>query len=96
MMDVSDGLLLDAERLARASGVTLDLDTTFMEVADPSRMIDCLTWGDDYALLFTCDSKRGVPVTAMPIGRVDRAGVHSILVDGMPPAPGLRLGYLHQ
>jgi thiamine-monophosphate kinase len=95
MMDVSDGLLLDATRMATASGVTLDLRSTHMEVADRSRLLDCLSWGDDYALLFTCDPKIGVPVTAAPIGTVVAASAHPIMLDGAPPPPAQRLGYLH-
>lgn len=95
MMDVSDGLLLDAARIAAASGVTLSLDTAGMTVADPARMIDCLTWGDDYALLFTGDPALVPPVAAMRVGKVESAGEHPLLLDGAPPAPGLRLGYRH-
>lgn len=95
MMDVSDGLLLDARRMAEASGVTLDVHTAHVPVADRSRLIECLTWGDDYALLFTCDAKRCPPVTASPIGFVNPPGAYPLLVDGMPPPSGIALGYQH-
>jgi thiamine-monophosphate kinase len=49
MMDVSDGLLLDAARMARASGVTLAIDRTAVPIAAPEdRRDDALRWGDDY------------------------------------------------
>lgn len=48
MLDVSDGLLRDAGRLARASGVVLDLD-------DPATVFD-----DDLALLAGAASRLGV------------------------------------
>lgn len=54
MMDVSDGLLLDARRLAEASGVTIDIDRAVPIVGDDSRA--AMTWGDDYALLLTAPS----------------------------------------
>jgi thiamine-monophosphate kinase len=95
MMDVSDGLLLDASRMALASGVTLDLHTTHIPVADSARMLECLTWGDDYALLFTCDPKISLPVGASQIGFVLPAGAHAVLVDGVPPPAATKLGYQH-
>src|SRR5690606_32682117 len=42
MMDVSDGLLLDASRLAGASGVTLALDGGAVPVAAPDRRDEAL------------------------------------------------------
>lgn len=95
MMDVSDGLLLDATRMAQASGVTIDIATAHLPVADRSRLIDCLTWGDDYALLFTCEAGRAPPVDAVSIGSVGPAGAHPLLIDGTPPAGDLALGYQH-
>src|SRR5690606_37711152 len=53
MMDVSDGLLLDASRLAEASGVTLALDCAAVPVSAESRRDEAMRWGDDYELLFT-------------------------------------------
>ena len=44
MLDVSDGLLLDARRLATASGVRIDLDGSALPP-------DALTAGEDHALL---------------------------------------------
>jgi thiamine-monophosphate kinase len=61
-MDVSDGLLIDAERLGAASGVGLAIDLAAMPVSaaararvgddDPTRL-RLATAGDDYELLFT-------------------------------------------
>lgn len=96
MMDVSDGLLLDATRMAAASGVTLDIHTAHIPVADSARLIDCLSWGDDYALLFTCDPEIGPPLSATPIGFVHAEGAHPVLIDGSPPPEGLKLGYQHR
>ena len=95
MMDVSDGLLLDASRMATASGLTFDISTTGIDVADPSRVWECLSWGDDYALLFTCGPKVEIPVAASPVGTVIACGPHPILVDSVAPAPKDRLGYQH-
>ena len=54
MMDVSDGVLLDAARMARASGVTFAIDSAAVPIATPEdRRAEALRWGDDYQLLFT-------------------------------------------
>ncbi len=96
MMDVSDGLLLDASRLAHASGATIDLDRGAVPLACPEeRRDDALRWGDDYALLFTLPPGTIPPVAAHRIGSVGPSSGHRLLIDGKPPAPGDRLGYSH-
>ncbi|MBW8755547.1 MAG: thiamine-phosphate kinase, partial [Sphingomonadales bacterium] len=64
MMDVSDGLLLDAARMARASGVTLAIDGAAVPLAAPeARRCEALRWGDDYQLLFTLPAGLQPPVS---------------------------------
>jgi thiamine-monophosphate kinase len=93
MMDISDGLLLDASRLAAASGVTLALDSAAIPVVAPDRRDEAMRWGDDYELLFTLPPTVEPPVSATWIGEVRERGQTSLLVDGdRPPAP---LGYQH-
>ena len=96
MMDVSDGLLLDASRLARASGVTIAIDSLAVPLACPaSRRADALRWGDDYQLLFTLPANRESPVPAHRIGTVlDRAET-SIILDGEVLSENAYLGYEH-
>jgi thiamine-monophosphate kinase len=95
MMDVSDGLLLDATRLARASGVTLAIDRTAVPIATPeARRNEALRWGDDYQLLFTVPPGTALPVQATLIGTVLRSGEASVLLDGTPPDGPL--GYEHR
>ncbi|MFZ4110393.1 MAG: thiamine-phosphate kinase [Polymorphobacter sp.] len=79
-MDVSDGLLIDADRLARASGVALaiDLAAVPMSAAAAARChtlaerIALTTAGDDYELLFTAPP--GIDVAALsgrtPVTRI--------------------------
>ena len=55
MMDVSDGLLLDAERMAKASGVDFYLDLPGIPLRDGAVYPQALGDGEDYCLLFTCD-----------------------------------------
>lgn len=96
MMDVSDGLLLDAQRMARASKATMAIDTAAVPIALPEpRRAEALRWGDDYALLFTAPVGLVLPVQATRIGTVEPAGAHPLLLDGQPPSPDHPLGYQH-
>jgi thiamine-monophosphate kinase len=95
MMDVSDGLLLDAFRMAEASEVTLALDSAAVPVADPARRFDCLRWGDDYELLFTLPAGSEPPVPATRIGTVEPRGFAPMFVDGNPVLGSDGLGYQH-
>jgi len=56
MLDVSDGLLLDAERLARASQVDLILDAEKVPLRAGATLPEALGDGEDYELLFTAPS----------------------------------------
>ena len=96
MMDVSDGVLLDALRLATASEVSIDLAAGSVPIAAPeSRRPDALRWGDDYQLLFTLPLGTRPPVDAHRIGEVRPFCGSPLLLDGTPPDPGDRLGYQH-
>ena len=96
MMDVSDGVLLDASRLADASGVTIDIATVAVPIAAPeSRRADALRWGDDYQLLFTLPAEAKPAVAAHRIGEIRLREDAALLLDGAPPASGDRLGYQH-
>jgi len=82
MLDVSDGLAIDARRIAAASGVALDLDTTAVagvagEGVDPRV---ALSGGEDHALLATFPAEGALPEGFVPIGRV--AAGAGLLVDG--------------
>lgn len=97
MMDVSDGLLLDAARLARASGVTLAIDRAAVPIATPeARRDEALRWGDDYQLLFTAPAKAALPIAALRIGEVLPAGNAPILLSGAALSEADSLGYEHR
>ncbi len=96
MMDVSDGLLLDAWRLAIASGVTIRLDPELIPVADPARLQDCIRWGDDYELLFTTRPETRIPVPATRIGTVEAKGDAPLYLGGAAMVDADRLGYQHE
>lgn len=94
MMDVSDGLLLDASRMASASNCTASISLDAVPFADgiTDRMA-AASWGDDYELLFAAPPGFTPPVPATRIGSFDAAGPLPLLLDGA--APPDRLGYEH-
>ncbi|MFD5214701.1 thiamine-phosphate kinase [Microbacterium sp. NPDC058345] len=86
MMDVSDGLGLDAARMADASGVTLALDGSALDAlvfaGDRARGV---AGGEDHGLLATFPA--GVlPPGFRALGVVTERGVAGVLVDGDPIA----------
>jgi len=94
-MDISDGLLIDAHRVAKASGVGIEIDTQAIPVSDLYRQRRghgrelALTGGEDYVLLFTASAAGAAPI-GHPIGRcVDAPGIR---VDGVAREP---IGFDH-
>jgi thiamine-monophosphate kinase len=97
MMDVSDGLLLDACRISRASGATLAIDRAAVPSATPeARRDEALRWGDDYQLLFTAPPSVRLPIPAYRIGEVLERGNAPLLLDGTPLTEADGLGYEHR
>lgn len=78
MMDVSDGLVLDASRLAAASGVTVALEAGSLG-ADPA---SALSGGEDHALLATFPADVALPGGFRRIGEIVPHAGHGVLVDG--------------
>lgn len=96
MMDVSDGLLLDAARMARASGITLAIESTAVPLATPEdRRAEALRWGEDYQLLFTLPPGEAAPIPARRIGRAMPANPAPVMLDGQPLTEKDGLGYQH-
>lgn len=96
-MDVSDGLLIDASRLADASGVglTIDLDLLPLSPAARAHALDPLTAatsGDDYELLFTAE---GEVEGATRIGTVEAAPGLRLTRSGAPVPLPATLGFEH-
>ena len=104
MMDVSDGLLIDAKRLADASGAGVRIDLAAMPMSaeamafgtDRAARLRAASAGDDYALLFTASlPPPQVPDGMTRIGQIVRGtGLHLVDADGPVPLPE-RLGWLH-
>lgn len=96
MMDISDGLLIDAARMARASGVTFAIDSASVPIATPEhRRTEALRWGEDYQLLFTTSPQETPPADVCRIGEAIQAKDHPILLDGTPLSETDNLGYQH-
>lgn len=95
MMDVSDGLLLDAFRMAHASNRTFELDQAAIPVANPRRRDECLRWGDDYQLLFTAPEGVTPAVPATRIGAVLDCREAVLLLDGRKITDPAGFGYQH-
>lgn len=95
MLDVSDGLSLDAARIAEASGVTMSLDASKLLRAFGQQggqhvtVADMLTGGEDHGLLATFSSDAELPPAFHPIGEVVEArdDGSQVLLDGAPFEP---------
>jgi thiamine-monophosphate kinase len=104
MMDVSDGLLLDAERMASASkvGIAIDLGCiplsphyiSYRGQSQESR-IQAASWGDDYQLLFAVAPDAEIPVAATMVGRVVEGAGLTLHDAGKPIPLPPSLGYQH-
>jgi thiamine-monophosphate kinase len=91
MMDVSDGLLLDARRMAEASGCTIAINLDVLPLSrafvaeigqDQAARMFAATGGDDYALLAALPAELEPSTLSLPSGtRVTEIG---ILRDGEP------------
>ena len=97
MMDVSDGLLLDASRMADASGVTISIASAAVPLCTAlgDDRAAGLGWGDDYELLFALPHGVTPPCPAARIGTVVARTRHPLIVDGAPPPAGQSLGWQH-
>lgn len=105
MIDISDGLVADARRVADASRVMIRLDAGAIPVGDGAGDLNlALEGGEDYELMFTAPAGAGSRIRALGqemavaltrIGRVEE-GEGIVLEDsrGRARAPG-RGGYDH-
>lgn len=80
LMDISDGLLIDADRMAKASGVAFDIDSAALPCDEAvittasAYNLDPLTWvlggGDDHVLLATFEAGATLPEGFTAVGTV--------------------------
>jgi thiamine-monophosphate kinase len=101
---VSDGLLIDATRMAQASGlaVAIDLDAVPLSAdyrgfrgQDRAARMAAATAGDDYELLFALPEGERPRVAATRVGRfAEGHGLRVFDREGEVPLPAT-LGYAH-
>jgi thiamine-monophosphate kinase len=103
-MDVSDGLLIDAGRLAGASGLSAEIVGAAIPLSAAARSsgvaaADLAAMGDDYELLFAAPPEKAGAVRAAgveartPVALIGRLAAGSgVTLDGASPA---RWGYQH-
>ncbi|HMS20869.1 thiamine-phosphate kinase [uncultured Sphingorhabdus sp.] len=104
MMDVSDGLLIDAERMAAASKVEIRIDIDAIPLSAAYRTmrgdsidsrLQAASWGDDYQLLFSAPADAALPVAATAVGSVvEGSGLALFEANAPIPLPP-SLGYQH-
>jgi thiamine-monophosphate kinase len=96
MMDVSDGLLIDAGRLAQASGVAAMIDLASIPLSeawldalgdDRRARLAASTAGDDYELLFSAAAERDADILALQ----DATGLPFSRIGALSSGSGLRL-----
>ncbi len=99
MMDISDGLIKDARRLAKASEVTIDLDSSAftgdiagveaararLEADERTAFSWVLTGGEDHGLLVTFPADAELSEDFRIIGRVTERGTDLVTIDGEAP-----------
>jgi thiamine-monophosphate kinase len=92
MLDISDGLAKDATRIAKASGVTIQIDSSaldgfkaVLELAAMRLEVDTGNWvlfgGEDHSLLATFPAGVEIPRDFKPIGRVHAQRDELVLLD---------------
>lgn len=102
MMDVSDGLLIDAQRMADASGLGVLIDA--IPLSDALRRwrgdaietrLAAATMGDDYELLIALPGAPPPDVPLFRVGRFTAASGLQLMLDGRDVPVPERLGYTH-
>lgn len=105
MMDVSDGLLIDAARMATASGLAVTIDLAAIPLSpacrtfagdDRAARVAAVTAGDDYQLLFAASPDATLPVPAARLGRFSPGEDLSLTDNGEPVPVPATLGWLHE
>ena len=99
MMDVSDGVLIDASRMAAASGLAVTIDLARVPLSADYRAtggtaLAAACAGDDYELLFAGEASEW-PVAATRVGTFAAGEGLTLVEDGRGVALPDRLGWRH-
>lgn len=113
--DVSDGLVADAGHIAKASGLAIDIAAAAVPLsaaaeavveAAPERLLDALTGGDDYEIVFTAPASKLADLTVLAgefdlrVTRIGTAvgpgGAARLLDPSGAPVVLARRGYTHR
>ena len=104
MMDVSDGLLIDAQRMAGASALALTinlgqvpLSTDYIAVFGDNKQhrVTAAIGGDDYQLLMAAPPNIDLPINVTPVGQFDEGTGLSLTYHGENVTLPEKLGYMH-
>jgi thiamine-monophosphate kinase len=104
MMDVSDGLLIDAQRMGLASKLAVSIDVAEIPLSDSYRSyvgddrwarIEAATAGDDYQLLFAAPADFTSPVPVTRVGSFADGGGLTLTDNGRSIDLPSRLGFQH-
>jgi thiamine-monophosphate kinase len=104
MMDVSDGLLIDASRMAVASGLAVTIDLAAVPLSnayrafrgsDRAARLAAATAGDDYQLLFAAAPGFTPDISATRIGSFAPGAGLTLSDGGTPVTLPSRLGFEH-
>ena len=102
MMDVSDGLLIDAARMAAASGIAVKIDLAAVPLSAAYRdfasddTLAAASAGDDYELLFAGPADARWPAAATRIGGFSPGSGLTLMRGDAAVALPARLGFLHR
>ena len=104
MMDISDGLLLDASRIADASGVAIEIDIAKIPLSPDfvaifgeghEARLNAATGGDDYQLLLTASPETVLPTPVVQIGVCKAGSGITVFNEGQQIERPTNLGFIH-
>jgi thiamine-monophosphate kinase len=95
MLDVSDGLIRDLGRIAKASDVSIEIERSqlagyeaMLDLPAQGLGVETLGWvlqgGEDHSLLATFPASATLPRSFKAIGKVVAKTEHDVMLDGKP------------
>lgn len=84
MMDLSDGLGIDARRMAAASGVVIDFDSAALLRHYQRPVAELMRAGEDHGLLTVFPGSRDIPAGFNVVGRTVLSDSPGVCLDGEP------------